>query len=354
MIELAYWDFETYPVTVEQYKTFLLSYYGATAQERYMRMMWYRQRAGYAVLLALENGKLLGQSTVYNVRVSVGGEETIFYWGVDAFVLAEFRGKGIGKKLQKKLHEDFPNFSSLWYSKANGFIKRKCGAHEFLNIHFNYYPINSFFTVLFRVLAKRVLHKELPPLMGIWWDKYYSLNKICRFKSDFDVREVDLSDKVEELSVLARQALKEKDFYVLRDVDYLTWKYLKNPTIGEYKTLFFYSADQSGKLLGAIVFSVPYQKKTFSILLKVFTVLDCFILPGSSLTKEDALYSAIGYFHERHVVVDGVLALEDFRYFPLLRHPWKGTALLSTCKNINEIKTPYLSYSDQDMEQMIL
>lgn len=354
MVELVYWDFDKHPVSVEQYKSFLESYYGEDAKERFVRMMWYRQRNGYAILLALENGKLLGQSSAYQVSVIVDGFRQEFWWSVDTFVLPIARGKGIGKKLQKKLHEDFPNFSSLWYSKTNGLIKRKCGACEFLKVRFNYYPVNSFFTVLFCVFAKRVLHKELSFPIGIWRDKYYTLNKICRGKNKFDVKEVDLCDKMKELSVLAKQVLEGKDFYVVRDADYLVWKYLNNPTIGEYKTLFFYSTKQSEKLMGAIVFSVPYLKKTFSIPLRVFTVLDCFTISESLLAKKDMLCSAIRYFHKRHVAVDGVLTLEDYGYFPFLRHPWKGTALLSTCKNVSEIKAPYLSYSDQDMEQMIL
>ena len=354
MVELIYWDFKSSPITVEQYKSFLTAYYGKEADERYTRTMWYRQRGHYELLLAIDDNKLLGQSSAYQVYVMISGKREELWWSVDTFVLPMARGKGVGKKLQKKLHEDFPNFSSVWYSKTNGFIKLKCGANEFLNIHFNYYSVNSFFTVLLRVLTKRVLHKELSFPIGIWRNKYYVLNQTKRHNSKYDVKEVDLSDNMKEFSVLARQALEGKDFYVVRDADYLTWKYLKNPTIGEYKVLFFYSTEQIGQLLGAIVFSIPYLKKTFSIPLRVFTVLDCFSLSENLLTKKNMLCGAIRYFHERHILMDGVVALGDYGYFPLLRHPWKGTALLSTCKNVNEIKTPYLSYSDQDMEQMIL
>ena len=45
---------------------------------------------------------------------------------------------------------------------------------------------------------------------------------------------VDLAGKLDELSALAEYSLKEKDFYVVRDADYLAWKYLENPTIGNY------------------------------------------------------------------------------------------------------------------------
>lgn len=354
MFDLIYWDFKSNPINMEQYKLFLTSYYGEEADERYARTMWYRQRGDYAVLLAIDDGKLLGQSSAYKVYAMISGRREELWWSVDTFVLPIARGKGIGKKLQKKLHEDFPNFSSAWYSKTNGSIKRKCGAHELLNIPFNYYPVSSYFSVIFRIFIKKILHKDLPIFSAILKNKYYNLNRFWRSTPNFIIKEVNLSDNLKKIVELANFSLEKKDFYIIRDYEYLSWKYLKNPTIGEYKTLFFYDAKQSDKLLGAIIFSMPFLKRVFSTQLKIFTVLDYFILTEETVTKSDALCSAIRYFCEHQIHVDGVLTLENFQYFPLLRYPWKGTPLLSTYAEINNFKTPYLSYSDQDMEQMIL
>ena len=353
MVEYVYWDFKNNPVTIEQYKSFLAEYYGDNASSRYERIMWYHQRGDYQLLLALENGSLLGQASAYKVYAFVDGKREDFWWSVDTFVLPVARGKGVGKNLQKKLHEDFFSFSSLWYSKTNGFIKCKCGARIFFKVPFNYYPVSSFFSVVLRVFVRRFLQKQIPVPI-ICRDKYFILNDLFSFRHKWIVEDVHLSEQIDKLIPLINVSLKAYDFYVIRDKDYLTWKYLKNPTIGEYRTLCFYSKINPEKLQGVVVFSAPYVKTTFSIPLKVSTVLDCFILPESGLSKHRILLEIIRYFHNLGVAMDGVLALDDFSYFPHLRYPWKGTALLTNYVGNSNIENPYLSYSDQDMEQMIL
>lgn len=353
MVEYIYWDFKNNPVSIEQYKSFLTEYYGSDADSRYERTMWYYQKGNYHLLLALEDGVLLGQSSAYKVFINIGGKKKEFWWSVDTFVLPAARGKGVGKNLQKKLHKDFPNFSSLWYSKANGFIKRKCGAYGLLKCPFNYYSASSFLSVLLCVFVKRFLHKVVH-FPVIYRNKYFILNNLFSFKNKWIVQDVQLSEHIDELSPLIDESLKEHDFYVIRDKDYLFWKYIENPTIGGYKTLFFYSKSNPEKLLGAVIFSSTYMKTTFSIPLNVFTILDSFIVPGSGLSKRQILLETIRYYHNLGVAVDGILALGDFSYFPFLRYPWDGTALLTNYVGSSNIENPYLSYSDQDMEQMIL
>lgn len=353
MVEYVYWDFKQIPVTIEQYKCFLTEYYGESADARYDRMQWYHKRGRYRILLAVEDGVLLGQSCVYSVDVAINSEKKELWWGVDGFVLEKARGRGIGKMLQKQLHRDFTFFSSLWYSRLNGIIKHKCGAYELFKCPFNYYPVSSFLSVVLRVFIKRFLHKQFSIPIKCR-NKYFRLNDLFSLGNKWVVEDVHLSEQIDTLIPLINKSLNEHDFYVIRGKDYLTWKYLKNPTIGEYKTLCFYSKINPEMLLGVVIFSIPYVKTTFSIPLKVFTILDCFTLPGSGLSKRQILLAAIRYYHNIGIVMDGVLTLNDFSYFPYLRYPWKGTALLTNYVRYSNFKNPYLSYSDQDMEQMIL
>lgn len=353
MVEYVYWDFKQIPVTIEQYKRFLAEYYGESADARYDRMQWYHERGRYKILLAIEDGVLLGQSCVYSVDVVINNEKEELWWGVDGFVLEKARGRGIGKMLQKQLHRDFSFFSSLWYSRLNGIIKHKCGAYGLLKCPFNYYSASSFLSVLLCVFVKRFLHKVVH-FPVIYRNKYFILNNLFSFKNKWIVQNVQLSEHIDELIPLINESLKEHDFYVIRDKNYLFWKYIENPTIGGYKTLFFYSKSNPEKLLGAVIFSSTYMKTTFSIPLNVFTILDSFIVPGSGLSKRQILLETIRYYHNLGVAVDGILALGDFSYFPFLRYPWDGTALLTNYVGSSNIENPYLSYSDQDMEQMIL
>lgn len=77
--------------------------------------------------------------------------------------------------------------------------------------------------------------------------------------------------------------------------------------------------------------------------MNVVTILDCFTV-DSRLSKRTLL--VMKYDKKRNI------PLQDMAYFPYLRYPYKGVGLLNTCKE--QINNFYLSYSDQDMEQMIL
>lgn len=115
--------FRKKPISVDRYKLFLHEYYGDSAEERYRRLEWYKKRGNYYLLLALYNGEPVGQSSAYQASARINGNNSDWWWSVDTFVLSRMRGKGIGKGLQKRLHCDFPNFSSLWYSKSMVLLK---------------------------------------------------------------------------------------------------------------------------------------------------------------------------------------------------------------------------------------
>ena len=87
---------------------------------------------------------MVGQASAFKVTAIIEGKEQALYWGCDTFLLQEYRGYGIGKTLQKIMHETCPNFSSAWYSPINGIIKRKCGCFDLMELRFTYYPVSYF------------------------------------------------------------------------------------------------------------------------------------------------------------------------------------------------------------------
>ena len=143
MIELIY--LSENKISMEKYYELLHTYYNKNEiSDRIKRVNWYLQKGdNFRILLALVNGELIGQTCAYKCTAVFNGKEIDWWWGVDNFVIKSMRGKGIGKKLQEKLHKDLINFSSAWYSPSNGHIKRKLGSSPFCKINFNYYPINS-------------------------------------------------------------------------------------------------------------------------------------------------------------------------------------------------------------------
>ncbi|MDE6652349.1 MAG: GNAT family N-acetyltransferase, partial [Paramuribaculum sp.] len=135
MIEYHYLD----DIESAEYKALLEEYYGNQWHSRYERVLWYKKHTELNILVATDNGKIVGQSSVYKDTAIVKGKPEIIWWSVDTFVLKSERGKGIGKALQAKLHQDFNAISSIWYSRANGIIKIKCGAKQILQRKQCYY-----------------------------------------------------------------------------------------------------------------------------------------------------------------------------------------------------------------------
>ena len=147
-----------------QYKEFLETYHGqGTYAEWRERILWYFALGedNYRILVAKKGDEFVGQSCAYSVDVSMCQNTFRLWWSVDTFVLPKMRGKGIGKLLQGRLHKDLPNFSSAWYSPTNGVIKRKCGAHGLLNLFFGYYPVSSYFTIIFELALKRIISRKI-------------------------------------------------------------------------------------------------------------------------------------------------------------------------------------------------
>lgn len=348
MIELTYWNIndENKNISKEKYIRFLNQYYKneIETQLRLERIKWYNKCQGYKILLALSEGEIVGQTSAYQCSIIINGKEDKWWWSVDTFVLPKMRGKGVGKKLQNKLHQDLPNFSSLWYSPSNGIIKKKCGAKEITSIDFTYYPVCNYFSFLFNVIIKKIFKIEL----NITNKKhyfYYYLNR--NITNNYTIKEIDFPNPKYERFV--EECLKQYDIYIKRDSDYLSWKYLDNPTL-YYKSIAIYNK-KGNKLIGIVVFSETFNKQLFGKKMNVISILDTFVYPNVQLSYREIICLVIRFYKNRNIKFDGIVSLKNTNYFPKFKYPLKGTPLLST--NTSICRNPYFGYSDQDLEQMI-
>lgn len=344
MIELSYLSENKIPL--ETYHKFLHQYYrNDEITDRLKRLNWYLEKGNnFKVLLATVNGELVGQTCAFKCTAIYQQKEIDWWWGVDNFVIATMRGKGIGKKLQAKLHHDLINFSSAWYSPSNGHIKQKLGSLPFCKINFNYYPINNYVSILVKILINKYFNKNIrtPNILPF---KYLQINSIL--KKEYIYKEINLQEKLLSTSNFIAKSLNDYDFYIKRDTKYLTWKYLLNPNL-RFHTLEIYNKD---KLEAILMFSTIHNKKLLITPIKAVTLLDIFISKDSKFTNKDALLIIGTFYKNKKQKFDGIFALQNAKYFPFFRYPINGSFVLSTIKN-NSIK-PYLGYSDQDMEQMI-
>ena len=81
------------------------------------------------IFIAVDSdGKVVGQSCALIEEAKIGSEIYKIGWGVDAFVLPEFRGQGIGMQLQKANDEAQAIFMSLSMAKSVRKMKIRLGS----------------------------------------------------------------------------------------------------------------------------------------------------------------------------------------------------------------------------------
>lgn len=318
-------------------------YYGKEiAEQRFKeRIPWYSSRDNFKVLIAEVDGEYVGQSCAYSANAYIKGKKTTIFWSVDTFVLGTMRGLGIGKKLQKKLHEDCPNFSSAWYSPANGAIKRKCGGKELFNIPFCYYPVGKLYSVYIDRVIRRIFKREIHfrfPVKHI-----YSRINFVSYDLHFAYSEISYTkDVIQNISTWLGHI--NYDFYIERDADFINWKYNNNPNL-KYHLLEIKSLD---RIEGYIAFTEPYETVFNDGNVTGVKILD-FVKKNDSLASmSDVLFIIIDFYKRRKQSVDGIFALSKipYKFQKIIEIP-----VLSTLTSEN-IHNPYLSYIDQDMEQM--
>lgn len=325
-------------VTEESYLEFLKTEYKERATDKFgKRREWYKKKDGFRILLAMCNNEIVGQACAYKDNVVINGKETIIWWGCDNFVLAKTRGMGVGKKLQMKLHEDLPNFSSAWYAPINGIIKTKCGSKPLFDVAFVYYPVSRFFTIFISKAIKKFLKKKVN--INIRLPFFYTVINKCTGYKRVEIKETLLNENV--CDFITNSTLNEHDFYTKRDKKYLNWRYNENPNLKFYTTEII----RDGELEAVLLFTHAHIENG----IVVTKILDVFKKKDCMLNNKDLLISVASFFKKKRVSIDGIQLINVCKYYPCQINK---APFLSTIKLDANIKNAYISYTDQDMAQM--
>lgn len=331
-----------------EYRTFLEAYHGEGSYESWRRRMeWYWQLGdeSYRVLAAKRGTEFVGQSCAYRVKVCINQNIHEFWWSIDTFVLGTMRGKGIGKKLQAQLHQDVPNFSSAWYSPANGAIKRKCGGHGILTFPYAYYPVSCYCSILLELALKKVISSKIT-LPHLRLPHFYSTLNAWRHGLDktYTISEIS-QDAIPSLSPLMDEFLKYEPFYVIRSEEYLRWKYIDNPDL-RCRAL---TISKGNAIVGVVVFSHASDNLFVASTVRTVKIYESLFRKDSGLTHRHLLLAVADYLKQHHIKVDGIQSLQAIKYRPALAYPFSGTELLSTLK-VEKLPSGYITLIDQDME----
>ena len=335
-------------IEMSEYISFYEKFHGVGSfMQRGSRIHWYFNSGSYRLLVAVEDGKYVGQSCAFRVTAIIKGKECEWWWGVDSFVLKEMRGKGIGKALQKKLHEDCPNFSSASYSATNGIIKRKVGGHELLGYHQFYCPVSCYFTLYAELILKKLVSQKIS-VPRIRLPYLYGRMNNTQSLVGYALKELTEADYNDDLSDFFEDSLKHHSFHIQRSLDYLKWKYLNNPSI-DYVGL---DVLKEGRREAVIFFTKAYDGKYTISKARVCKILDVVIRPDSALTHKDVLIIVMKYFNERKVKLDGIMTLILSSYWPQIQYPASSPFSMLSTFDSPVLSDGYLAFSDQDMEQM--
>lgn len=342
-IEYKYYD--SNEITEKQYFAFIEKAYGDKAKHKCEeRFPWLKKNSGYRILLALSDGEIIGQACAYEVKAMANGKEITLTWGIDNVVLPEARGKGVGKTLQKTLHETTQNFSSAWYSYTNGHIKKKCGARAFAPNRFPYYAVSKFLGIYAEIAFKLIFKKTIRIPSRIP-NLYHCIFGQKNIKS---ATITEIKDFTEEQVKFIQEALeKNYDFYVKRDYEYLKWRYNDNPTIKNHHVLEVRKGDG---IIAIIGFTEPQYRSYVRTTYYGATILDIFVKDNNVFSKKEALSIVVNYYKEQEITLDGISTIFEIPYLPKINYPKKGIPFLTTYNG--EINRPYISLLDQDMEQM--
>ena len=260
------------------------------------------------ILLATDKKKIVGHYAVIPVKMKIKDEVYITSLSLDTMTHKYYRGTGIFPTLASKLYKElgesginitygFPNEYSI-----NGFVK-KLDWFEISSVPIYILPLNfkhliyryfknnffsnflgNFFNFIYKILFKRKLRKNI------------NIIKI----NEFDYRFNKLWDL----------AKKEIIIGVVRDKEYLNWRYFRKP---EQKYIVF-APHSEDELKGYIVLKIEQR---FG--LRVGLIMDILTIPSKISYQNDLISHAIYYFKRNNVSIISVIMFPHWRYYHSLK-----------------------------------
>jgi hypothetical protein len=279
---------------------FLAAAYGGRDQYKFPRRWeWAFQRnpflAGDAppVWIAVtEDGRIAGQSAALVEPLVIGGREVRAGWGVDFHVLPEYRGQGIGTKLQAANNAAHEVFMSLSMTAGAAGIKSSIGMQTlppvpvFTRI-LQHDPASVRATLAKRFppaqflaapLARLLTRREARALRGYAPPREPRVEPVDAFSGGFDSLWARVSPKFSAL--------------IRRDSQYLTWKFRQQP----HMTHEIFAARRAGALCGYVTLrrARPPERNAGII-------CDLFADPEDAAPLGALLWRAVQFFREAGV-----------------------------------------------------
>lgn len=199
---------------------------------------------GLPIWIAVDGARVVGQTGAMLEPLKFGAAATRVAWSVDTYVLPEYRGQGLGHRLQQANQEHHRVFISLAMSEQNRRIKASLGGCSLPGLQ-----VFELRRAYRHAPVPRPLGRLLTAVAAWRWRRrsHAARNQLRRLL----VTEVSRFD--ERFDEFWKAHRERYDVTVERTSQYLNWKFCEQPHAA-YRRL---AVERLGELAGYVVFRAP-------------------------------------------------------------------------------------------------
>lgn len=272
------------------------------------------------IWIALRNNKVIGQSNAMIVPLKIGSNHVMAGWSNDTVVLTEFRGEGIGTRLQNAKLRYIKNYMAINISEINKRIMANMGARKGNEVSilrkYNYIKKNNVESFL---LYQTKNNKFIKYVIYIA-NRYFILSSILTYLFNLFIKVKNIIDKPVILdNDIIVKAIKQfgseidllwdssKDQYsvsVVRNHRYLNWKYCFQP----HMNYSLFIATKGNKTCGYSILrkcTSPEPNKGI--------IVDLYASRNDIKTFEILIDHAISYFGNEVRLIEGATSVNEIK-----------------------------------------
>ena len=285
--------------------------------------------------IAIKDGKVIGQSNALIIPLKIDSKIVTAGWSTDTNILPEYRGFGLGTKLQHMKLNYIKNYMAINIAVINRKIMYKIGARPGnpAYIFRKYFMVtekiisdsllfrtnkNRFLTIIIKLFIK---YFNVSKILAYLFNRYFQLiNYMYKAKEmNRDIQIEKINSFNDDIDNLWHEINKEYSIITVRTQDYLNWKYCSQPDINYniyiakrekktcgYSVLRKCKFPEPNKGIIADLFVSRYDKKTIDALIdhavtffnNEVDMIEC----GSTISEFKLGYKRHGFTFKRFAI----------------------------------------------------
>lgn len=320
------------------------------------------------IWIACAGNEIVGQIGSLPMTLHAGVETYNGGWGIDLIVNKKFRGFGLGRRLLKACSDYFQISVHVTMAQSTHKIWDKFGSVPVNPVSVMWKPLLVEGDFIYRIIMRKTSTRPLLRKVTNLLCRYFFLHNVVTFVSNTMVRLLGgfkssrrNDSKVEiaellcfdiEFGEFIKRASLGYDVIVHRTVKFLSWKYMKNPTV-KYR---IFAARKEGTLTGYIVLRTPHPTE-----LRIGIISDLFTASGDTESIEALVRHAITYFGKNVNVIESLVShlfikktMKMLGFFTIRNYIPHFLCMQPTLRMqmMDHRSDWFLTYADHDLDQI--